>query len=266
MKTFQVTARDIPDAWFQLVDLCYNEGRDYRVGEGSYAGSQFRRELDYATIHIRYPQHHPMLPEIPKDLGLPDPVPEGMDYIARYLPYLMTPHIEPNEQYTYGQRLVGCTPSTDQTEHTANTVHDLIVNNEDVPFEALKQSVEIAHQAMPSQVDEVIEKLKRGFASNQACMTIAQPSDIHLTDPPCLRQIDCRIYEEGPDANKLHFMIYFRSWDLWGGFPANLAAIAHLQEHMALEIGVEPGEFICASKGIHLYDMYWPLAKARLHL
>ena len=34
--------------------------------------------------------------------------------------------------------------------------------------------------------------------------------------------------------------------------------------YMAGEIGVEPGEMICSSKGLHLYDMYWELAKRRL--
>jgi thymidylate synthase len=32
---------------------------------------------------------------------------------------------------------------------------------------------------------------------------------------------------------------------------------------MAEEIGVEDGEFIAASKGLHLYDYAWELAKIR---
>jgi len=247
MRCFHIDARDLPDAWFQAVDLCYQKGRDYRVGEGSYANAQFRRELDYVTIHIRHPQTRPLLPEIPPGLGIPDPVPEGMDYIDRYLPYLMADEQKPGEQYTYGSRLFGRIDAWER---------------EDIGLRLRSQ--------LGCQVEEVIAKFKRGFGNNQACMTIAQPSDIHLTDPPCLRQIDCRIFPEADEGNqrgdegKLHFVIYFRSWDLWGGFPANLAAIAHLQEYMAAEIGVEPGEFICSSKGLHLYDMYWGLAKARL--
>jgi len=31
----------------------------------------------------------------------------------------------------------------------------------------------------------------------------------------------------------LHFVLYFRSWDLWGGFPAKLAGIQLLKEYMA---------------------------------
>ena len=75
-------------------------------------------------------------------------------------------------------------------------------------------------------------------------LQIAHPTDTLLLDPPCLRSIDTRIQD-----NKLHFVIYFRSWDLWGGFPANLAAIQQMKEYMASQIGVEDGEIIASSKG-----------------
>lgn len=46
--------------------------------------------------------------------------------------------------------------------------------------------------------------------------------------------------------------------------PYGLAAIVTLQQMMAEEIGVEPGELIAASKGLHLYDHCWKLAQLRL--
>lgn len=58
-------------------------------------------------------------------------------------------------------------------------------------------------------------------------------------------------------------MVYFRSWDLWNGFPANLGAIQMLKEYMAEEIGVGDGEIVAASKGLHLYDYAWALADKR---
>jgi thymidylate synthase len=33
---------------------------------------------------------------------------------------------------------------------------------------------------------------------------------------------------------------------------------------MAKEIGVEDGEIIASSKGLHIYDYCWDLAKARI--
>jgi thymidylate synthase len=37
-----------------------------------------------------------------------------------------------------------------------------------------------------------------------------------------------------------------------------------MKEYMASEIGVEDGEIIASSKGLHLYDYAVPLAKIRL--
>lgn len=234
MKCHLVKARDIPDAWFQLIDLCYKHGRDYRVGLGSFAGVENRRELDHITVHITNPESRPLLPEIPDWYGIPNPVPEGMAYVDRYLPYILTDHVEPGEQYTYGQRLF--------------SPMDIQVNGEKV-------------SSVRSQVDEVIDKFKQSYETNQCCMSISCPQDIQLQHPPCLRSIDCRIYG---DSEKLHFIMYFRSWDLWSGFPANLAALVSLQEWMAEQIGVETGEFICSSKGLHMYGSALKLARIRL--
>ena len=114
-------------------------------------------------------------------------------------------------------------------------------------------------QYLEKQIEEVIKMYKQdGHGTNQAYMTVGEPKTITYTDPPCLRGIDTRIR-----YGKLHFMVYFRSWDLWNGFPANLGAIQLLKEYMAAEIGVEDGEIIAASKGLHLYDYVWELAKLR---
>jgi len=69
--------------------------------------------------------------------------------------------------------------------------------------------------------------------------------------------IDTRLRE-----GKLNFVVYFRSWDLWAGFPSNMAALQLLKEYMASEIGVEDGELVAMSKGLHLYEYTWELAKA----
>ena len=114
-------------------------------------------------------------------------------------------------------------------------------------------------QYLEAQIAEVIKMYKEdGHGTNQAYMTVGDPDALLLNDPPCLRGIDTRIR-----YGKLHFMVYFRSWDLWNGFPANLGAIQMLKEYMAEAIGVEDGEIIAASKGLHLYDYIWELAKLR---
>jgi thymidylate synthase len=114
-------------------------------------------------------------------------------------------------------------------------------------------------QYLEPQISEVIRMYREdGYGTNQAYMTVGNPETIYLDDPPCLRGIDTRIKDD-----RLHFIVYFRSWDLWNGFPANLGAIQLLKEYMADSIGVEDGELIAASKGLHLYDYIWELAKLR---
>ena len=114
-------------------------------------------------------------------------------------------------------------------------------------------------QYLEPQIVEVIRMYKDdGFETNQAYMTVGDPQAIYLSDPPCLRGIDTRVKD-----GKLHFFVYFRSWDLWNGFPANLGAIQLLKEYMASSIGLEDGEIIASSKGLHIYDYVWELARLR---
>jgi thymidylate synthase len=114
-------------------------------------------------------------------------------------------------------------------------------------------------ERLESQIQDVIRMYRdHGPGTNQACMEVGKPTDTMLDDPPCLRMVDTRIA-----GGKLHFVLYFRSWDLWNGFPANLAALQLMKEYMAGEIGVGDGEIIAASKGLHIYDYVWELAEMR---
>jgi len=210
MEISQVKARDLSEAWFLCLRKTLTEGFEYKIERGSYAG-QYRKELDFIVVQVRNPGTRPLIPDVPQ--GIPPPT--SMEYVERYLPYLMTAHKAEAEQYTYGQYL-------------------------------------------EKQINEVIRMYKEdGYNTNQAFMAVGDKDSIFLSDPPCLRGIDTRIRDD-----KLHFIIYFRSWDLWAGFPSNLAAIQLLKEYMAGEIGVDDGELIASSKGLHLYEYAWELARA----
>ena len=230
MKIHTIVARDIPDAWFQCIYDIFDYGNEYIIDKGSFEG-QKRLEFDYITIHIKFPGTRPLEPDIPEHFGIPNPVAEG--YIEDYLPYLMTDKKAENEDYTYGERLAGY----EWYGHIQKgRCRRLRVN----------------------QIDHWIDVLKKTPLTNQAVLQVGVPQDSLLGDPPCLRHIDLRV-----ESGKLHFIVYFRSWDLFNGFPANLGAIQLLKEYMASEIGVEDGEIIASSKGLHLYDYVWELAELR---
>ena len=107
------------------------------------------------------------------------------------------------------------------------------------------------------QIPEVIRMYREdGHNTNQGFMAVGSRDSLNLPDPPCLRGVDTRVAD-----GKLHFVVYFRSWDLWAGLPSNLAGMQLLKEYMASEIGVEDGGIVALSKGLHLYDYAWELAK-----
>jgi thymidylate synthase len=185
---------------------------------------------------VRKPGHQ-IIPIIPEGMGIPAPT--DMDYIQGYLSYLLTGQKTDTEDYTYGERLVEPKVRWKKKVDGKDLVQEMPLN--------------------VNQVEEVIRIYKeKGPGTNQAVMEIGMPSDIKLDDPPCLRLIDTRVR-----YGKLHFVLYFRSWDLWGGFPSNCGGLQLVKQYMAEEIGVEDGEIIALSKGLHLYDYAWDLAKMR---
>ena len=214
MNISLIEARDLSEAWFLCLQKTLQEGYEYRIERGSYAGQQ-RKELDFLTVHVKYPGTRPLVPDLPQGV----PPPSSMEYVEEYLPYLMTAHKKEGEQYTYGQYL-------------------------------------------ESQIAEVIRMYREdGFNTNQAFMAVGDSHSLYLPDPPCLRMIDTRVR-----YGTLNFVAYFRSWDLWAGFPSNLAAIQLLKEYIASEIGVDDGELIAMSKGLHLYEYAWELAKTTVRM
>jgi thymidylate synthase len=209
VKISVIEARDLSEAWFLCLNKTLDEGREYKIDRGSYAG-QRRKELDLAVVQIIYPGTRPLVPDVPQGV----PPPSTMEYVEDYLPYLMASHKKEGEQYTYGQYL-------------------------------------------EKQIAKVIRMYREdGYNTNQAYMAVGDENSIDLSDPPCLRMIDTRIRD-----GRLNFIVYFRSWDLWAGFPSNMAAIQLLKEYMSSEIGVEDGELAAMSKGLHLYEYSWELAR-----
>jgi len=219
-----VKAFDLPESWFKCLKLCLEKGYEYTIEKGSRVGCK-RKELDFVVVQVKNPKFRPIIPEVPKEV----PPPTSHQFVNEYMTYLVT-GFKKEEDYTYGERLA--------------------------EFPYFKGFMLEAKRKI-NQIQEVIRMYKEeGFETNQACMEVAMPSDIKLENPPCMRLVDTRIR-----YGKLHFFVYFRSWDLWGGYPTNMAALQLLKEWMAEEIGVEDGELIALSKGLHLYDTEWELAK-----
>jgi thymidylate synthase len=259
MNIHKIEARDLPDLWFQAVHDILDQGRRFTIDRGSYAG-QTRLEYDYFIGHVKFPATQPLIPDIPPACGIPNPVEEayiygGDGYARSYIEYLMTGHKEPTESYTYGERLTKV-PITREKLDWWKRSNTEIIDQRQIDGKIV---FEDSGGWYLNQIEWIIDTYKKfGHRNNQMVLQVAHPSDLTLIDPPCLRSIDTRIQD-----GKLNFFVYFRSWDLWGGLPANLAGIQNLKEYMAGEIGVEDGELLVESKGLHLYGYAEDLAKLR---
>ncbi len=255
MKIHTLIARDIPDLWFQAINDIIDTGKRHIIDKGSYEG-QTRLEYDYFIGHIQYPNTIPLLPDINPSFCIPNPV--DYDYIfggklydRSYIEYLMTATKQPGESYTYGERLVKVPINKFKLKENKN-----IIDYRSIDGKIIYQE---EGQTYINQIEWIIDIYKKfGQRNNQMILQVAKPSDLMLLDPPCLRHIDTRIKD-----GKLNFFVYFRSWDLWSGLPANLAAIQTLKEYMATEIGVKDGSMLVESKGLHLYGYAETLARLR---
>jgi thymidylate synthase len=240
LNVIDVKATTLNDAWFRCIELVLEHGRVWTVqgkqGEKKKGDTDDRSHIGSGSYvgskrwefdHVRVHITSPGgRPLIP---DVPDgvPAPTDMEYVEDYYKrYLVGTEKAENETYTYGERI-------------------------------------------QPQIAPIIEKFtKGGWGSNQCTIAVAKPEDILLPDPPCLREIDFRVYPEDAlaehEEQELHMTVYFRSWDLWGGFPSNLAALRMLQEDMAVAMEIPAGEIVAVSKGLHLYEQSWDVAKLRV--
>lgn len=251
LKPAFITARDIPDLWFQLVREAVANGREYTVEKGSTPTKRW--EIDFVSAQVTHPGTRPLEPDIPPDLGIPNPVEPG--YVESYLPYYMTDVAQPGEHYTYGQDLGWqiewiidyYKKNGSGTKHCYMTVG----RPESLRF-------------YDNYVDyvETIEINDRQSGRPVLSRTIDNRFN---TDAPgstqCLRGVDTSI-----KYGKLHFSIHFRSWNLWSGLPANLGCLQLVKEYMAQQIGVEDGEMFITCLKLGLAESVFDIAKLRTYL
>ena len=256
-----IEATNLPDLWHQTLYRAVEVGRDFTIDHGSFAG-QVRKEFDFVVLRSKCPWSGELLPKLNPALNLDDPC--AQDFLDDYMPYLMTGEEKEGEAYTYGQRMDAVAVTNLLGKWKTYSGRQIYIQDEDIwemAFNTEKKGPLYRGEGVTllSQIELMIWTYRnKGYRNNQMVLQVGQPEDMMLQDPPCLRHIDTRIQD-----GKLHFYPYFRSWDLWGGLPANLAAIETLRQYCASAIGLETveGEIIATSKGLHLYNYVWEIAE-----
>lgn len=222
-----ITGTTIDDAWRNAITACFKHGVDYEVKGGSYIG-QTRRQLPEVIVNISCPWIRP-LAVIPPT---PFPPPTSEEKIEYYFTkYLMSSKVEVNEDYTYGSYITGIPPE----EH--NTSKRILKP-------AIDMAIDILNETQGN--------------TNQAVISVGGVEAIAMADPPCLRVVDFKVID-----NKLVLNVFFRSWDLFAGFPENIGGLQMLKEYVLsnLTFNIEEGGIQAFSSGLHLYSQYFDIVK-----
>ena len=237
----------LPDVWFRTVRAFMEkeEGDPNRykntyvteIDSGSYGKdqegeskeAQYRVQSDLTVIEITQPWVRPLAVRMPEGSNMPEVATEEKieEYFANYL---MHAYLQKNENYTYGSRLLA---------------H---------PTMAMDPNVKVFNQ-----VEWVIKHIIDSPQNNHCCLTIAMGGDLNLKHAPCLRLLDLKMVN-----GKLNMTLYFRSWDLYTGFPTNMGGLQLLNEYISSEVGCDPGSLFAVSSGLHIYSMYLDMCKTRL--
>lgn len=231
MSIFCLRAKTISDAWFQLIYNIFDHSYTQKIQKGSFEQEQHRLQYQGIAVYIEHPSED-IVPVIPPALGIPSPT--TMEYINDYFAnYLMDPELAENETYKYASRI---------------------------------------QHPMPrggTQLDRAIAMLKETPLTNQAIVEIGSPEDHDVCigndgklDPPCLRLLDFKAVPAG-DELVLSLSCYFRSWDLWAGFPTNLGGLELLKGYVASEAGLKNGPMYVYSAGAHIYGYQEEIARIR---
>ena len=231
MQPFFLKAKTIADAWFQLIYNIFDYSYTQQIQKGSFEKEQYRLQYPDLAVYIEHPDQD-IVPVIPPALGIPSPT--TMEYIQDYFAnYLMDPELSENETYRYSSRI---------------------------------------HHPMPeggTQLERAIAMLKETPLTNQAVVEIGTPEDFDSCygkdgnfDPPCLRLLDFKAVPQDGDL-VLTVSVYFRSWDLWAGFPSNLGGIELLKQYVAEEAGLKNGAMFAYSAGAHIYGYQEEIARIR---
>ncbi|MEW6002105.1 MAG: thymidylate synthase [Nitrospirota bacterium] len=231
MFPFFVKAKTISDAWFQLIYNLFDHAYAQKIQKGSFENEQYRLQYAGIAVFIEHP-YYDMIPTMPPGSGIPAPT--TREYVEDYfVNYLMNPELSENETYRYASRI---------------------------------------HYRMPkggTQMDRVMEMLKKTPLTNQAVIEIATPEDLDICygkdgslDPPCLRLLDFKVI---PVEKELVLTVsaYFRSWDLWAGLPTNLGGIEYLKQYIATETSLKNGSLYAYSAGAHIYGYQEEIARLR---
>ena len=103
------------------------------------------------------------------------------------------------------------------------------------------------------QIEQAIRRLKESSATRRAtAVTWIPPVDTAKDEVPCMIVDDFKLRD-----GRLNLVVFFRSHDFAGAYPANLYGLARVLQYVAREAGAEPGSISTTSASAHIYEHNW---------
>ncbi len=109
-----------------------------------------------------------------------------------------------------------------------------------------------------NQIKEIISLLKRRPFSKKGFAVLYRVDDwkkVDSSDTPCMTQLHARITQ-----NKLFLTAYFRSQDMFHGWPRNAFALRKVQKEIAAGVGMKMGPLSIITMSAHMYADDWKTA------
>ncbi len=107
----------------------------------------------------------------------------------------------------------------------------------------------MAHNSI-NQIDTIKEKLKKEKHTRRAVAVAWNvKTDNNSDHPPCLTVVQCFIQK-----NRLFMNVYFRSNDMYRGWPQNCFAFRKMQKEIAEDVGLGMGSLTFNSASAHIYE------------
>lgn len=98
------------------------------------------------------------------------------------------------------------------------------------------------------QWEYIKELIKKDPNTRQAVIHIKDASNTPTKDTPCTVYLQFLLRD-----NKLNLSVHMRSNDIWMGVPYDMFSFCFLQVKMAMELGVEVGQYSHYAGSLHLY-------------
>lgn len=110
------------------------------------------------------------------------------------------------------------------------------------------------------QWDYVKKLLIRDPNTRQAVIHIKTPDNSETKDTPCTVYLQFFIRK-----GKLNLSVHMRSNDIWMGVPYDMFSFCFLQMKMAMELGVEIGEYTHYAGSLHMYERDYLSSKENMN-